>query len=81
MIRRFSVNFALLSIAIDALIVYLALGVATHMRPHLEFLPFAAEFPEVIPTPWPVYLIFAFVWITINLLFSVYDSRKNILLI
>jgi len=78
MIRRFSVNFALLSIAIDALIVCLALGAATHMRPHLELLPFAAEFPEVIPTPWPVYLIFAFVWISINLLFSVYDGRKNI---
>jgi len=78
MIRRFSVNFALLSIAIDALIVCLALGVATHMRPHLKFLPFAAEFPEVIPTPWPVYLIFIFVWITVNLLFSVYDGRKNI---
>ena len=78
MFRRFSVNFALFSIAIDTMIVCLALGMATHMRPHLEFLSFAAEFPEVIPTPWPVYLFFAFVWITINLLFSVYDGRKNI---
>jgi exopolysaccharide biosynthesis polyprenyl glycosylphosphotransferase len=78
MFHRFSVNFALLSIAIDALIICLALGTATHMRPYLEFLPFAAKFPEVIPTPWQVYLFFTFVWITINLLFSVYDGRKNI---
>jgi hypothetical protein len=45
MFRRFSVNFALLSITLDALAVCLMLAAATRLRPVLGFLPFAAHYP------------------------------------
>jgi exopolysaccharide biosynthesis polyprenyl glycosylphosphotransferase len=77
MFRRFSINFALFSMGLDAVLVWLALALATHLRPSLSFLPFAAVYPEVIPTPWLVYLVFALEWVAINLLFSVYDGRRN----
>lgn len=78
MFRRFSVNFALLSIALDALCVWGGLAVATHLRPLLGFLPFAAAYPAVIPTPWAVYLIAALEWTLILQQFSLYDGRRNI---
>lgn len=76
--RRFSVNFALFSICIDALVVCLSLAAATYLRPDLAFLPFAAHYPEVIKTPWVIYPIFSVLWIIILLLFSVYDGRRNL---
>ncbi len=78
MFRRFSVNFALLSIALDAALVMAALAVATHLRPRLGFLPFAAEYPYLIPTPCMVYLIAAAEWVAILLIFAVYDGRRNL---
>jgi exopolysaccharide biosynthesis polyprenyl glycosylphosphotransferase len=78
MFRRYSVNFALLSMTLDALAICAALAAATSLRPLLGFLPFAAQYPEVIPTPWVVYPIFVFEWIAINALFTVYDGRRNL---
>lgn len=78
MIRRFSVNFALLSMLIDALVICLALLAATYLRPALAFIPFAAHYPTIIPTPLILYLIFAIVWVAVNLLFDVYDGKKNL---
>ena len=78
MFRRFSVNFALLSIALDSLSICAALAFATYLRPVLGVLPFTAPYPEFIPTPWVVYLLFVFEWIAIALSSSVYDGRKNL---
>lgn len=78
MFRRFSVNFALFSIGLDALLVCAALLAAVHLRPHLGFLFFAAYYPRLVSPPWGVYLIFAIEWVSILLLFSVYDGRKNL---
>jgi len=77
MYRRFSINFALFSMAMDATMVCGSLAIATNIRPHLGFLPFAAEFPYFIPAPVLVYAIFAIEWVAIFLLFSVYDARRN----
>ena len=77
MFRRFSVNFALLSMGIDVILVCLALAIATQIRPLLSAIPFSAHYPEYISTPWLVYPIFAFEWVAILLLFSVYDGRRN----
>jgi exopolysaccharide biosynthesis polyprenyl glycosylphosphotransferase len=63
---------------IDAAMVCLGLAVATSLRPMLGFLPFAADYPTLIPTPWVVYLIFACEWVAVLLLFSVYDGKKNV---
>jgi exopolysaccharide biosynthesis polyprenyl glycosylphosphotransferase len=78
MFRRFSINFALLSISLDAATVIAALAVATRLRSHLGFLPFAAHYPQVIPTPYMVYLIAAVEWTAILFMFSVYDGRRNL---
>ena len=78
MVRRFSTNFALFSIALDSLLVCIALAIATYTRPSLGFLPFAARFPEIIPTPWLVYPVFAIEWTAVLLLFSVYDARRDL---
>ncbi len=78
MFRRFSVNFALFSIALDALAVCATLAVSTQLRPYLVFLPFAAEYPQVIPLPWVIYPFFAFEWIVIMGLTSVYDGKRNL---
>lgn len=76
MIRRFSVNFAILSMVLDAVMVSLALLAATYLRPNLAFLPFAADYPDLIPTPLILYPLFATVWVAINLLFDVYNGKR-----
>ncbi len=59
------------------LVVCLALLAATYLRPLLGFLPIAAHYPAVMPPPAMLYPIFALEWVAINLLFSVYDSKRN----
>ncbi len=73
MMRRFSVNFVIISILLDALVVSLALLAATYLRPHLSSLPFSAHYPELIPLPVLLYPVFAIEWIAINLLFDIYN--------
>jgi exopolysaccharide biosynthesis polyprenyl glycosylphosphotransferase len=78
MFRRFSVNFALLSMAFDVVLVCLALALATHMRPQLGFLSFAADYPRVVDPPAILYPVFAAQWVGILLLFSIYNGRRNL---
>ncbi len=77
MFRRFSVNFALLSIFLDGIIVVFALAAANNLRPLLNVFPFAEELykPSI---PGILFPIFAIVWILIFLLLSIYDGRKNL---
>jgi len=78
MFRRFSVNFALLSMLLDALAVGCALYGAAYLRPYLSFLPFAANYPQFLPLPWITYPLFAVEWVAILILFAVYDGRRNL---
>jgi len=78
MFRRYSVNFALFSMVMDGSVVCASLLAATHLRPWLGFLPFAAEYPAFVPAPWIIYLVFALEWILIAQLLSVYDGRRNV---
>ncbi|MFM8320216.1 MAG: sugar transferase [Chloroflexota bacterium] len=77
MFRRFSINYALFSILMDAVLVGSMLALATRLRPGLGFLPFAADYPQVIPTPWIVFPLFALEWIAILMQLGVYDGRRN----
>jgi FlaA1/EpsC-like NDP-sugar epimerase len=77
MFHRFLVNFALLSMLIDAVLVCITLVIATWIRPPLSSIPYTAHYPEFIPTPWLIYPILAIEWVAIFLLFSVYDGRCN----
>jgi exopolysaccharide biosynthesis polyprenyl glycosylphosphotransferase len=77
MLRRFSTNFAVFSIAVDLLVVVLSLWGVNQLRPLLNALPFTK--PIIAPPPIPIqmYIAFPFVWVIIMLAFSVYDGRKN----
>jgi exopolysaccharide biosynthesis polyprenyl glycosylphosphotransferase len=77
MFRRFSTNFAILSIFLDAVMIALALITANIVRPLLNIFPFAADIKK--PTiPTPLYPIFIIIWISIFLLLSIYDGRRNL---
>lgn len=78
MLRRFSVNYAIFSIGIDAILITTALLLSTLLRPQLSTLPFAATFRRPIPTPEILYLVFPIVWVAIQSLFSLYDGRRNL---
>ncbi len=77
MFRRFSINFAILSISLDGIIVVFALAAANNLRPLLNVLPFAEELFKPL-VPGILFPIFSIVWILIFLLLSVYDGRKNL---
>lgn len=78
MFRRFSTNFALLSMFLDALVVVASLYFAETIRPQLNELPFVATLPETASIPWILYIFFPFIWVAVLLVFSVYDGRKNL---
>ncbi len=78
MFRRFSANFALFSIAMDAALVALALLLSTLLRPVLSALPFVEPISGPISIPSELYLVFPIVWVAVLLLFSVYDGRRNL---
>jgi len=77
MYRRFSVNFALFSMAVDLLVIALALLVAVMIRPQLNSLRFVREVSEFMVIPAVLYLIFPLMWVGILILFSVYDGQRN----
>lgn len=78
MFRRFSVNFALLSIGIDLLIIASSLAIVTFTRPALSQLTFVKEMTDRSSIPWILYGVFPVIWVAILMLFSTYDGRKNI---
>jgi exopolysaccharide biosynthesis polyprenyl glycosylphosphotransferase len=79
MFRRFSVNFALFSIALDMLLVAAGLFGASQARAPLgELLTFLRDINEPVVLPWELYLLFPFLWVVILQVFAVYDGRKNL---
>lgn len=80
MFRRFSTNFAILSIILDTVLISLALASANLLRPWLSILPFARDIYK--PTvPPQLYLVLIITWVSIFLLLSVYDGRRNIYIV
>ena len=77
MFRRFSVNFALFSIILDSALILVMLSASTHLRPLLGFLPFAADYPKLIPMPLIIYPVFALEWVSILALFSIYNGLRR----
>jgi exopolysaccharide biosynthesis polyprenyl glycosylphosphotransferase len=78
MFRRFSINFSLFSIGLDALIIVIALIFTQYLRPELNTLPFVATISKLRPFPGLLYGIFPVLWVMIFLLFSIYDGRRNL---
>jgi exopolysaccharide biosynthesis polyprenyl glycosylphosphotransferase len=78
MFRRFSTNFSLFSMALDAVLVILNLTIADQIRPSLSSWPHVAPILSVVGIPLMLYPLFALSWVAIFLLFSVYDGRRNL---
>ena len=78
MFRRFSVNFALLSILLDGVLVGLSLAAAVWLRGPLNHLSFVANISGPVQVPWILYVLFPLLWLAVLLLFSTYDGRKNL---
>ena len=77
MFRRYSVNFAIFSIAIDAVLVMVALTIADHLRPAMSSLPFTRQVHE-LSVPLILYPLFGLTWVSVLMLLSVYDGRRNL---
>ncbi len=76
MLRRFSINFALLSMTLDGLSVIFGLWLATRLRPALNGLPGVEFISPLVTTPAPLFYLFPLLWILIYSLLSIYDGRK-----
>ena len=63
MLRRFSINFALLSMLMDALIVVGAMWLSGAIRPILNQIPFIKTLPP--GDAWPLTVFFLFPAITV----------------
>jgi len=78
MFRRFSANFAVLTIFIDLVLVDLALWISVVIRPALNYPPFIQRIEGPISVPGFLYVIFPVLWIGVLFQFSVYDGRRNL---
>jgi len=74
MLKRFSAHFAVLSMFVDAILIiigfFAALFVCPFLRNYLN-LPMGD-----LKHPWRISLLFSLTWLTILLLFSLYDGKK-----
>jgi exopolysaccharide biosynthesis polyprenyl glycosylphosphotransferase len=78
MLRRFSVDFAIFSMLMDAGLVMLALRLAVVLRPSMdEWFSFARPLPSIPQIEALLYPVFALVWVLMLLLFAVYDGRRH----
>jgi len=76
MLRRFSVNFALFSMALDGLAVILSLWMAAFFRPELNKIDWFELVPSKVIIPAVLYVLFPLIWVIIYSALSIYDGRK-----
>ena len=79
MLRRFSTNFAIICMLMDALLTALALYLAFELRPAIgESILFIRDMKYIAAIPSYLYLVFPVIWVLVFMLLSVYDSNKNL---
>src|SRR5688572_29483548 len=76
MLRRFSINFALVSMLLDGFSAAFGLWLATRWRPLLNDLPVVEELPSSVGTPAALFYVFPLLWILIYAVLSIYDGRR-----
>lgn len=76
MLRRFSVNFALLSMLLDALSTAFGLWLAAVLRPLLNQFAFIKDVADALNVPLPLYFVFPILWVAIFASLSIYDGRR-----
>ena len=77
MLRRFSTNFAIFSLFLDASIVVASLWGMSQFRPHLDA-AFIKDIYKSPVLPLPVYAVFPALWISILAFFGVYDGQRSL---
>ena len=75
MLRRFSINFAIFSMAMDAILTFLALHLAVLVRPFLPAFPYLVPVNQITLSQ-TLYIIVPAVWVLTFLLSSVYDPKR-----
>lgn len=78
MLRRYSINFTLLTMGVDALWVAVALWLSDRLRPAMSQLPFARSVPEPQGIPFPLFFLFPGLWVALLALLAVYDGRRGV---
>jgi exopolysaccharide biosynthesis polyprenyl glycosylphosphotransferase len=76
MLRRFSINFALFSMALDGLSTALGLWLAAILRPFLSGFTFIRDLKDPLSVPHLLYFLFPLVWVIIFSSLSIYDGRR-----
>jgi exopolysaccharide biosynthesis polyprenyl glycosylphosphotransferase len=76
MLRRFSINFAILSMALDAFWVVCGLWLSNALRPLLNRFSFIQPVPDGIEIPLSLYIVFPLLWVSILSAYAIYDGRK-----
>jgi exopolysaccharide biosynthesis polyprenyl glycosylphosphotransferase len=76
MLRRFSVNFALISMALDSMFVILSMWMAALYRPTLNQIAWIEPIPSQVRIPLVLYIIFPLIWVIVFSTLSIYDGRK-----
>jgi exopolysaccharide biosynthesis polyprenyl glycosylphosphotransferase len=76
LLNRYSIQLALVALALDMGLTALALGVAVDLRPDLPAIPFLQPLQSV-RLPFYVYLIAPLLWTAVFLLGSVYSPRRT----
>lgn len=76
MLRRFSVNFALFSMLLDALSVTIGLWLSAAIRPGLNALSFIKSVNPNTLVPFQLYVLFSLIWVIIFSALAIYDGRK-----
>ena len=78
MLRRFTINFALFSMALDGLIVGLCLWASGLIRPYLNNIAGIEIISSPVSTPSLLFILFPVIWLVIATILSIYDGRKYI---
>ena len=76
MLRRFSTNFALISMLFDGAAVAISLWIATQLRPALNNVWGIEFIPAPVLTPAPLYSVFPLIWVLVYATLSIYDGKK-----
>ena len=76
MLRRFSVNFTIFSMLLDAMLVVASLFSMSYMRIVMNKMPFIAYLPADIQYPPYLIVIFPLLWVGVLAAFSIYDGKK-----
>jgi exopolysaccharide biosynthesis polyprenyl glycosylphosphotransferase len=78
MLRRFSINFVILTILLDLVLVILAFVIAVKMRPGFNSFPGVTPILVPVDIAQPLFYILPLGWMVINFIMGLYDERNNL---